>query len=81
MAVTGAIFVIMLCLRYYSLGCLIFVLIRLPSQWWWIFVVLFVRIIFCIEVISVSLKAPESKTEIILKTYWNSKESDMHELF
>ena len=68
----------MIVLRYYSLGCLIFVVIKSPSLWEWILVILFVRIIYCIEVISVSLKTAETKTEIILKTHWNSKESDIH---
>ena len=47
----------------------------------WIIVVILSRVLYFILVVKISLKTPESKTEIVLKRHWNSKESDVNEIF
>jgi hypothetical protein len=74
-------FTVMVGLRYYTISCLIYVMVKAPTMWEWIFVIIAIRLIYFLLVVRISIKTAESKTEIILKTHWNSREADVHEMF
>ena len=78
----GTIFFFLVTLRYYTLACLLYIGIKSNARhMMWLIVVIGDRIIYLILVMKISLKTPETKTEISLKRYWNAKDSEISELF
>jgi hypothetical protein len=72
--VIAFLFTVLLAIRYYSLGCLLYVVVESHAhQWKWIIVVMVSRFLYFVLVVKVSLKTAETRTETVLKTHWNSK--------
>ena len=66
-------YILTLLIRYCTLACLIYVYANDYTRWGWIIVVFGARIFYLILVMKISLMTAETKTEVILKTHWNSK--------
>lgn len=72
-------FTIFLLIRYYTVSCLIYIAVHSHDEYIkWILAIICDRIIYMILVVKISLQTPETKTQIILKSHWNSKQTEMN---
>ncbi len=69
-----------LCIRVYTLCCCIYISLN-SVHIEWLIPFLLVRVMFFILVIKISLNDPTTKTQVALKTHWNSIENDTKEYF
>lgn len=73
---TLSMFVILVAIRYFTVAILIDIAITSKGEHiLWLIVVIGDRVIYFILVVKISLKSAETRTEITLKSHWNSKES------
>lgn len=70
-------FIIFTAIRYYTLACCIFISSNSEHLEWLVPFIL-VRAIFLSLVIKISLSVAETKTQVVLKTHWNSMTHDAH---
>ena len=77
------VFFLLVIIRYYTLACLLYIGVKSDARhMMWLPVVIGDRILFIILVVKVSLKIPETRTEVNLKKHWNAKSSsDFSDLF
>lgn len=67
-------FIIFVLIRYYTVACLIYMAVNSHSQELiWILVIVIDRFLYAFMVVKISLETPETRTEIVLKSHWNSK--------
>jgi hypothetical protein len=67
-------------IRYYTLACCIFISANSEHLEWLIPFIL-ARVIFLFLVIKISITVAETRTQVTLKTHWNSMTFDGHEYF
>ena len=80
--ITMSIFFILTFIRYSITAYLLYVyIVFIPDRWEYTLVFLIPRILFVIIVLKVSLKQPESPTEILLRTHWSSKTNSLFIMF
>jgi hypothetical protein len=76
--ITTFLFVIFVLIRYYTFACLVYMAVHSNSQnITWVLVIIVDRVIYAFLVVKISLSTPETKTEVVLKSHWNSKESSI----
>ena len=74
---SGLTFAIFTAIRYYTLACCIYISLNsLHLEWLIPFII--VRGLFLSLVIKISLSVAETKTQVVLKTHWNSMTHDAH---
>ena len=73
-----ALFIFLILIRYYTIASLIYVFVENTHNWGWIVDVVLVRLVFVLIVIKISVKVPETRTELILKKNWNCMVSEAH---
>ena len=77
-----AIVVLLTIIRYTIVGYLIYLYIFYdPFDWDYVFVIFLCRLVFLVLVLKVSLKDPETPTEILLRTHWSSKTNSLFIMF
>lgn len=78
----GALLFIMSGIKYFTIVCLIYMMIVSQGRdIVWIFVIVFSRILFLILALKVSIQTPQTKSQAALRSVWNSKKERMCEYF
>lgn len=71
-------FLFQIVIRYFSIVCLIYVMIATNEQYWeWILILVFTYLLYSICIIKISIKIPETKGEYLLKQSFNSLEDNL----
>ena len=78
--ISGFLFFAFLAVRVYTFCCCLYISYNSVHIEWLIPFIL-IRLMFFILVIKISLNDPATKTQIVLKTHWNSIESNTKEYF
>lgn len=70
-------FVIEVLIRYFSIFCLCYLMIQSKfKSWEWILILFITAFIYFVAIIKISIKAPETKSEYLLRESFNSLEEN-----